>query len=147
MAAKKTRPSKKPPPAPPQVSGEMLDKIVLLVVSLQSAAAVKGACLEKLGLTPDQADAALEQARAKIRDAIEADRQEQAGEATIRLNDIYERSLRTQDLKTALAAQKELNRLLGLCNAAAVKKPAWPAAAPKPAQPLTNLKLKIARPA
>ena len=65
-------------------------------------------------LVADQADAAIEIARGKIRDAIGVDREERTGEAIVRLNDLYERSLRIQDCKTALAAQKELNRLLGL---------------------------------
>ena len=41
-------------------------------------------------------------------------RQRAAGQALIRLHDIYERSLQIQDVKTALAAQKELNRLQDL---------------------------------
>jgi uncharacterized protein YjbJ (UPF0337 family) len=105
------RKTKQPPDAIP---GETLDKIILLVVSLQSKGAVKAACIEKMGLTADQADGAIETARGKIRDAIDTDRRERTGEAIVRLNDLYERSLRVQDCKTALAAQKELNRLLDL---------------------------------
>jgi len=103
-----------PPAKPATIPADILDKVVLLLVSLQSAAAVKTTCVEKLALTDDQADAAIETARAKIRDAIDVDRQERTGEAIVRLNDLYERSLRVQDCKTALAAQKELNRLFGL---------------------------------
>jgi hypothetical protein len=105
---------RKTKPPPEAIPGETLDKIILLVVSLQSKGAVKAACIEKLGISPDQADAAIETARGKIRDAIDVDRQERTGEAIVRLNDLYERSLRVQDCKTALAAQKELNRLCGL---------------------------------
>ena len=45
------------------ISGDTLDKIVLLLVSLQSASAVRAACIDKLGLTEAQADAAIEHAR------------------------------------------------------------------------------------
>ena len=93
---------------------ETFDRIVLLLVSLQSVAAVKTACIEKLGLTDDQAEAAIEHAKKAIIDAAEIDKDKARGEAILRLNDLYERSLRVQDVKSALAAQKELNRLLGL---------------------------------
>lgn len=145
-AMPKAKPASKRAPrrSRPEVAAQTVDKIILLLVSLQSQAAVAAACTDKLGLTADQAEAAIETARGKIRGAIEIDREERAGEAITRLNDIYERSLSGSDNKTALAAQKELNRLLGLAGAAAAKKPALPAAAPAP---LSNLKLKIVRPA
>ena len=52
------------------ISGDTLDKIVLLLVSLQSASAVRAACIDKLALTEAQADAAIEHAREDI-DAAE----------------------------------------------------------------------------
>ena len=96
------------------IPGEQLDKIILLLVSLQSRGAVKAAIVEKMGLTEAQADAAIEHARAAIVTAAEVDRDRALGESIVRLNDVYERSLRIQDCKTALAAVKELNRLQGL---------------------------------
>jgi hypothetical protein len=126
----------KPPEAIP---GETLDRIILLVVSLQSKAQVKAACVEKLGLTGDQADGAIETARGAIRDALDVDRQERTGEAIVRLNDLYERSLRVQDCKTALAAQKELNRLCGLH----AKGKTAPAVAPTKAAPSALRGLKV----
>ena len=96
------------------ISGDTLDKIVLLLVSLQSASAVRAACIDKLGLPPTQADAAIEHARAKIIDAAEVDRDKARGQAIVRLTDLYERALKVQDVKAALAAQKELNKLQGL---------------------------------
>ena len=99
----------------PSIEADVLDKIILLVVSLQSRAAVKAACVEKLNLPADQADAAIDLARERIRDAVDVDREERKGEAIVRLNDLFERALRVQDVKAALQAQKELNRLLGLC--------------------------------
>ena len=96
------------------ISGDTIDKIVLLLVSLQSASAVRAACIDKLGLTPAQADAAIEHARGKIIDAAEVDRDKARGQAIVRLTDLYERALKVQDVKAALAAQKELNKLQGL---------------------------------
>ena len=107
MAKKRTLPTLDLP-------GDTLDKIVLLLVSLQSASAVRAACMEKLGLTETQADAAIEHAKAKVVSAAEVDRDKARGESIVRLNDLYERALRVQDVKAALAAQKELNKLQGL---------------------------------
>ena len=121
------------------IPGETIDKIILLAVSLQGKAAVKAACVEKLNLSADQAEAAIEIARGKIRDAIDVDRQERTGEAIIRLNDLYERSLRIQDCKTALAAQKELNRLCGL-HAKGKDTSANPSTLPRPSS-LASLKV------
>jgi len=55
------------------------------------------------------------------------------------LNDLYERSLRVQDCKTALAAQKELNRLCGL-HAKGKTAQAEPSTKPAPS-PLAGLKI------
>ena len=96
------------------IPGDTLDKVVLLLVSLQSASAVKAACVEKLGLTDDQAGEAIEHARAKIVDAAEVDRDKARGESITRLNDLYRRALAVQDVKAALAAQKELNKIQGI---------------------------------
>jgi hypothetical protein len=96
------------------ISGDILDKIVLLLVSLQSVSAVRAACVEKLGLSEEQADAAIEHARAKIIDAAEVDRDKARGQAIVRLTDLYERALKVQDVKAALAAQKELNKIQGI---------------------------------
>ena len=72
------------------------------------------ACIEKLQLTAEQANVAIEHAKKAILDAAEIDRDKARGEAVFRFNDLYERSLHMQDVKSALAAQKELNRLLAL---------------------------------
>jgi hypothetical protein len=42
------------------------------------------------------------------------DRQEELGRALFRLNTLFSKSMKIQDYKTALQAQKELNHLLGL---------------------------------
>ncbi len=110
-----------------------MDCIILLLVSLQPHAAVKTACIAKLQLTAEQADLAIEHAKKAILDAAEIDRDQARGEAVLRLNDLYERSLRVQDVKSARAADKELNRLLGLH-----------ATAKAPEEPATGLSAIIA---
>ncbi len=96
------------------IGADVLDKITLLLVSLQSVAAVKEACTSKLGLDATAADLAIQHAREKIRAASEVDRDAARGQALIRLADLYERSLKVQDCKSALACQKEIDKLLGL---------------------------------
>jgi hypothetical protein len=100
---------------PPQ---EVLDKIVLLLVSGLARSAIDEA-VGKLGLSGDAASSAIAEARMRIAIAARWDRNDQLGTALVRLNDIYRRSLASQDAKTALAVQKELNRLLDLYRAAA----------------------------
>jgi len=76
---------------------------------------------------------------------IEVDREERAGRGgPPGSNDLYEPvAAASRTSKTALAAQKELNRLLGLSGAATAKKPAWPATPVATAPNLSHLKLKI----
>ena len=93
---------------------QAIDKVVLLMVSGLSEQAVAGACQQKLGMTPAKAKAAIRRARKLITLAADYNRDEQIGKAVVRLEDLYSRSLRVQDTKTALAAQKELNKLLAL---------------------------------
>ena len=54
------------------------------------------------------------QARKRITVAADYTRDEQLGKAVIRLDDLYAKSIAAQDTRTALQAQRELNRLLSL---------------------------------
>jgi hypothetical protein len=72
------------------------------------------------------AASAIAEARLRILIAARWQRDEQLGTALVRLNDIYRRALSAQDAKTALAVQKELNRLLDLYRPAAKPPPAAP---------------------
>jgi len=103
-------------PATAAIGPEITDKIVLLLVSGMGHAALDEA-LTKLGITAHDRPLALADARQRILLAAEYQRDEQTGIALVRLNDIYRRSLAIQDAKTALAAQKELNKLLDLYRA------------------------------
>lgn len=80
---------------------------------------VRTACVEKLGVDDADADGVIAAARQRITIAADYDRDAEVGKAVTRLNDIYARAIRGQDMRTALAAQRELNRLLGLYQPAA----------------------------
>jgi hypothetical protein len=90
------------------------DKILLLMVSGISAADLTAACTEKLGIPPEEVAGIIAQARRKLTLAADYNRDEQIGTAFTRLNDLYARAIRAQDIKTGLIAQKELNKLLDL---------------------------------
>lgn len=96
-----------------ETTQEVLDKIVLLLVSGATRSVVEEAIC-KLGLVGELAASAIAEARMRIQIAARWDRNDQLGTALVRLNDIYRRALAAQDAKTALAVQKELNRLLDL---------------------------------
>jgi hypothetical protein len=90
---------------------ETLDKLVLLIVSLADRTKVAAAAIEKLDIKPAEVHVAISEAYERIRAAAKWTAEESLGEAIVRLNDLYERSLRVQDCKTALATQRELNKL------------------------------------
>jgi hypothetical protein len=96
------------------VSLPTLNKIVLLVVSGLSEDAVICACQDNLGLPDIDAKAAYAEARRRVCLAAQYHPDEQLGVSITRLNDLYARSLKIQDNKTALSVQKELNRLMDL---------------------------------
>ena len=75
---------------------------------------VQRACVEKLGFSEVDAKATVEKALQEITLAADFDRREQIGKAVIRLEDIYEKSMKIQEQKTALSTQKEINKLLAL---------------------------------
>jgi hypothetical protein len=93
---------------------KVLDKVTLLLVSGLSDNAATDACVDKLGVDPQDAVDAVAEARQRITIAADYHRDEQLGTAILRLQDLYVRAIKVQDVKTALAAQKELNKLLRL---------------------------------
>lgn len=97
-------------PAPPA----MLQKVILLLVSGLPEDAVIAACTDNLGMPEADARATYQEARRRIILAAHYHPDEQLGTSITRLNDLYARSLKIQDNKTALAVQRELNRLLDL---------------------------------
>lgn len=135
--------TKKPKPKPPKLTAdELLDRVTLLLVTLLDRSAVEAACRDQLGLSPAKAAEVIDLAALRVTAAAAFDRDYQLGRAILRLDDIYQRSLVVQDVKTALAAQRDINRLLRLAE------PRGPGAEPpaeaEPRVPLTPLEaLKI----
>jgi len=93
---------------------DTLEKIVLLIVGGLSRAEVSRAAVEKLGVTHEEAELLVSRAADSIRQAASFNREHEIGTAIHRLNDIYTRSVREKDTRTAMAAQRELNRLMRL---------------------------------
>jgi len=92
----------------------ILDKVIKMLISGISEEATRHTCVENLGLNHAQAAEAVVEARQRITIAADYNRDQELGTAIARLRDLYTRSISVQDVKTALAAQKELNRLLKL---------------------------------
>ena len=90
-----------------------VEKVLLLMVSGLPAAELLAAC-KTLGVPDDQAEEVVRAARRRLTLAARFHRDRELGTALTRLNDCYTRALKAQDIRTALGAQKELNRLAGL---------------------------------
>ena len=97
-----------------QQDENLVDKIVLLMVSGLSKKELTDACVLKFAIAPEEVDEFIKQARTKITRTAEYNRDEELGISITRMNDIYGRAIKGQDIKTALMAQKELNKLMEL---------------------------------
>lgn len=96
------------------IEATAIEKIVLLMVSGMSQADMENACVMKLGIEPQNVSAAMAEARRRLTLAADYNRDEQLGTAITRMNDLYGRAIRTGDIKTALTAQREINKLMDL---------------------------------
>lgn len=96
------------------MSDTFLDQAVLLLVSGLTREAAEEAAITRGGLTTRKARAIVKKAHERITLAADYSRRAETGRAVMRLNDIYARSVKNGDTRTALSAQRELNRLLGL---------------------------------
>ncbi|MBN2377048.1 MAG: hypothetical protein JXD22_11645 [Sedimentisphaerales bacterium] len=92
---------------------EIRDRVVLLITQGVSFAQILDYC-GKQGVEPDAVDGLIAEARKRITIAAEYNRDEQVGLAVQRLTELYRNALAGQDFRTALQAQRELNRLMGL---------------------------------
>jgi hypothetical protein len=92
----------------------MQGRIVLLLVGGMSTEAAEGYCVRNCGMDAEAARRTVTEARQRITVAADYSRDEQLGKAVMRLDDLYAKSIADQDARTALQAQRELNRLLGL---------------------------------
>ena len=70
-------------------------------------------CVQQ-GAAPEEAKQVVAVARQRITVAADYTRDEQLGRAIMRLEDLYAKSIAAQDTRTALQAQRELNRLFSL---------------------------------
>jgi hypothetical protein len=89
------------------------DRVVLLLINGMSNEAAEGFCAQQ-GQSPDHARQVVAEARKRITVAADYTRDEQIGKAVMRLEDLYAKCMAAQDIRTALQAQRELNRLLSL---------------------------------
>ena len=93
---------------------ELVDDLARLLVRGASPASALEWAQRRQGGGPAEAAASLAAARARIALAADFDAGEQLGQAILRLESLYEEASRAKDTRTALQAQRELNRLLGL---------------------------------
>jgi hypothetical protein len=90
------------------------DRVVLLLTNGMAVEAAEDYARKNGGLDADAAKALVSDARKRITVAADFARDEQLGKAVMRLDDLYAKSIAAKDTRTALQAQRELNRLLGL---------------------------------
>lgn len=109
---KRRKPAKGKTAAKTPIQPVAIDGVVLLMASGLGDETVITACIEKLNIPRDQVDEVLAIARRRITLAADYNRDEVLGQAITRLDDLYVRALGVQDVKTALAAQREKGRLL-----------------------------------
>ena len=96
------------------MNDSLRDRVVLLLTNGMTVEAAEGYCVKQGGLDSGAAARLVAEARQRITVAADYARDEQLGKAVMRLDDLYAKSIAAQDTRTALQAQRELNRLLGL---------------------------------
>ena len=92
----------------------VVEKLTRMLISGMGEAAVCAAAIDKLHLPSDRVDAHMTEARRQITLAADFNRDDELGKAIRRLNDCYQAARTIADIKTALACQRELNKLLRL---------------------------------
>jgi len=90
-----------------------LDRTILLLIAGYTPDQLRTQA-QQLQLPPDRIDNLIATARRRITAAADYDLRHELGLAIRRLRELFRRALSTQDLKVALAAQKEMHRLLQL---------------------------------
>ncbi|MEP0846055.1 MAG: hypothetical protein HRF50_04440 [Phycisphaerae bacterium] len=113
---------------------EVVEKLLLLIVrGLNSETDLRRAAAQ-LGVKAKRAADAVTSARQKLTRAAAVSGDEELGKAIRRLEDLFGSATRAKDHRTALIAQKELHKLLGLYDLAAARKDAPADAAQSPAE-------------
>ena len=95
-----------------------INRAVLLLTAGLSVERVEEEC-RKLGVSAEEASRIVSAGRHRITVAADYKLSEELGKAMMQLNDLYGRSIKGQDPKTALQARREMNRLLNLYACAA----------------------------
>ena len=93
---------------------EARNQVVMLLTNGISMDAAESMLMQKHGMSLEQARECVTDARQRITIAADFSRDEQIGKAVMRFEDLYTKSIAAKDTRTALQAQRELNRLLGL---------------------------------
>lgn len=101
----------------------VLDRAVILLVSGMSEEAAGVALVSSRVCSESMATKAIDQARNKITLTASFDRNEKLGTAIRRLESLYTQAFATKDVRTALQAQRELNKLLDLYGPSAPEDP------------------------
>jgi len=91
-----------------------VDTLIVLLAAGQSRQQVEEAAVSKLGMTADAARASVAEAVRRIKLAAEFNPDEELGQSLTRLRQLYKQAVATQDTKTALAVNREMNRLMML---------------------------------
>lgn len=94
-----------------------IERLVMLLVSGFTVDKAVEYCKTHFGLSTEEAEEAVGDARKKLTLAADFVRDEQLGTAIARLNSLYVKAIGEADIKTALQAQRELNKLMGLYKA------------------------------
>jgi len=91
-----------------------VDTLIVLLAAGQSRQQVEEAAVAKLGMTADAARASVAEAVRRIKLAAEFNPDEELGQSLTRLRQLYKQAVAIQDTKTALAVNREMNRLMML---------------------------------
>ncbi|MBE3069024.1 MAG: hypothetical protein IMZ66_02180, partial [Planctomycetes bacterium] len=95
-------------------AGELIDRVLRILCRVPDAAQAARVCAATLGLSGEALDAALRAARERLTRAAAVHRDEELVKAIARLNACYEKAMTEGGIHAAIAAQRELNRLLAL---------------------------------
>lgn len=92
----------------------IIEKVVLLIVSGLSKAEIKQVCEEKFEINSEDIEDLINKAQVKIIETADFNKEKEIGTAVTRLNHIYAKAITSGDIKTALQTQRELDKLHGL---------------------------------
>jgi len=96
------------------VDETILDQVVRLLFKIPSQVLVRKTCRDSLKISDTELDAYVLEARRQLTLAVDFHRDEELGKAIIRFDNIYSDAYKLKDHKTALNAEKERVKLLGL---------------------------------